>query len=897
MKKRCILCALLFAAAAVLLFGGSIPARATAAGPHDLFVSPDGDDAAAGTVDAPLKTLAAAKEKLKTLKDAVGADRAVRVWLREGRYDLAEPLAFTADDLPGVSFSAYENEAATVSAAVPLTGFTETEVNGARAFSLSTDLRFHALYHPEKEITTPRWPETGNFTVRHVDREDELFPGNQGWWEASDGCTAFYADPAEVGLTFSQPEEVYCRVVHAWLDEIARIRFYEENTGHVGLGRPATYEVKPGDVYWFENVFEALDDPGEWYLDETAGTLYYIPFEGETADALTLYAPVSPYLLTVDGCSGLTFENIRFTGSEWTLARPPEDGGTRDEYDIDAYQASTDCDGALEIQNADDIAFRNCEFINIGNTALKFVKNCHDCAVKNCLFRHVGSTAVAIYGENVAPDADNAEEAMSGFTVENCLIEAWGRNTYESTGVHLMYVKDSVVRHNEIRDGYYTGLSCGWIWGHEYQVTRNVQITDNLVYDIGQGWLSDLGGMYLLGEQPDTLIARNVIYNVTRGRGVNDYGGNGLYTDAGSSYFTIQQNLIYDCAANGLNLGGFNKMHDVRYNVVAFCKLAAFDPGQGDGNADDHTCDCYCNIFYADHAPVILNLTETATFDEATNLLWDKTNGKNIIGSDGYSGDYEKKIKVSAASAKKNGFLLRDVIADPLFADPDARDFTLLPGSPALTGEIHFEPYDFTQSGVPAETVVGCGSPYTLGSAFRVNDLSAYPDACSESRMTYGMRAFLRNVSLIAPAVMLLAAALLNLLTVRKNKALPLRKKLPLALCAPVMLALLQPLYQFFYVSWRQVPYGICLGLFTVFAAITPWLALRRVPARLAVVVLTTAASFGVTFLVNNLLHIDVALALGAGETALAAPVFVCALPRKHDPDQGLHFSPEKVML
>ena len=34
-------------------------------GPRDLFVSPEGDDAAAGTKDAPLHTLAAAKEKLK----------------------------------------------------------------------------------------------------------------------------------------------------------------------------------------------------------------------------------------------------------------------------------------------------------------------------------------------------------------------------------------------------------------------------------------------------------------------------------------------------------------------------------------------------------------------------------------------------------------------------------------------------------------------------------------------------------------------------------------------------------------------------------------------------------------------------------------------------------------
>ena len=248
--------------------------------------------------------------------------------------------------------------------------------------------------------------------------------GNQAGLSSAHVFPLRYADPEEVRIDFSQPTSVWCRVTHAFLDEIAPIRFYDAKSGKVGLGRPATYAVSPGDVYWFENVFEALDAPGEWYLDETTGTLYYVPFEGETAADLTLYAPASPYLLEIDGCNGLSFENIRFFGSEWTLSVPPHDGGVRDQYNIDAYQASTECDAAVNIQNADGIRFVNCEFTDIGNTALRFIKNCHDCTVTNSLFRRVGSTAVAVYGENVAPDAENAAEAMSGFHILNNLVEA-----------------------------------------------------------------------------------------------------------------------------------------------------------------------------------------------------------------------------------------------------------------------------------------------------------------------------------------------------------------------------------------------------------------------------------------------------------------------------------------
>ena len=864
--------ALLFAFLCSLLLPFS---AAAVQAPAALYVSADGSDAAEGTLDAPLASLEGAQAYLRAHKNDYPNGAAV--YFRGGVYPFAEEICFTKDDLPNVTYGAYKDEEVVFSGAVPLTGFHETEINGLRAFTLKTDLLFNTLYHPEREIRTPRWPESGNFTVKSVDHADDLFTEKTTYWDASRGNTSFNADPDEVGLSFSRPEQVYCRITHAWLDEIARIRFYDESTGKVGLGRPATYAISPGDVYWFENVFEALNAPGEWYLDETAGTLYYIPFEGETPGALTLYAPVTARLLRIDGCHGLMFEKIRFAHSEWTLAVPPEDAEIRSLYNIDAYQASTESDAAINVLNADRISFRSCEFIDLGNTALKYVKNDHESTVSACIFRRIGSTAIAVYGENVAPDAENAAEAMSGFLLENNLVEAYGRNTYESTGVHLMYVKDSAVRHNEIHDGYYTGLSCGWIWGHEYQVTKNVEITENLIYDIGQGWLSDLGGMYLLGEQEGTVIARNVIYNVTRGHGVNDYGGNGIYTDAGSSFFTIEQNLIYDCAANGLNLGGYNLGHTVRGNIVAFCKLACFDPGTGDGLPTDHTCDCTGNIFYADNAPVILNLSKTAVFTESGNLLWDAANGAAVFGSTGYSGDYAAKSKVSVFFAKQNGFLRDDVLADPLFAAPEERVFILQAGSPALTG-LGFIPFDASAAGTDPAVVLGCGSAYTRGKTQRISDLSVFPNACSEQRVPYVLIAYGDTAAAALALLCLAISAVLNLVSFRRKPRFAAAKGVPLLFAAPVMLALAYPLYYSFCLNWTQKLYAACIAVYLTAGAVTPWLALRRVPTRLAAVLAATGASLGLTFLLNNVLRLGESVALACGALLPAAFTLACAV-------------------
>jgi len=33
-------------------------------------------------------------------------------------------------------------------------------------------------------------------------------------------------------------------------------------------------------LYYLENVFEALSEPGEWYVDTTQARIYYMPKEG-----------------------------------------------------------------------------------------------------------------------------------------------------------------------------------------------------------------------------------------------------------------------------------------------------------------------------------------------------------------------------------------------------------------------------------------------------------------------------------------------------------------------------------------------------------------------------------------------------------------------------------------
>ncbi len=683
-----------------------LPASATNGTEIVLYASPDGDDSGSGSIDMPFKTINGVKNYLKSMKDNIGSP--VTVYLRGGIYSVDSPICFTDDDLSDVTFKAYKNEKVSVSGATPLTGFTESTVNNVRCFTKKLDTSvdnwyFRSLFSAdtEKNICITRYPESGSFEIKDVDTADNLFTQENTCWEESFGNTSFNAYVEDIKVQIPDGGDAYVRVIHRWMDELSLVTEYEDDCGKVRMSRPASAKIESGDVYWFENVFAALDSPGEFYLEAETGILYYIPFEDENADTLTLYRPNTEFLLTVDGADSIKFEGISFCNTEWSLSVPADDGSLRAKSNIDSFQGSTDSTAAINISDAKGIEFVGCDFLNLGNCAIMFSSGSKDCKIENCRMKNIGSTAIAIWGENL-PEGD--ENIISGISVNNNHIEAYGRHTYESVGVHLTYAESCNITHNEIHDGYYSGISCGWMWGHEYQVTKDIAIDDNLIYDIGQGWLGDIGGIYTLGEQPGTTLRGNVIVNVRCGTSKTSYGGNGIYTDAGSSYLLIENNLVYDCSANGINIGGNNKKNTVRNNIAAFCAQSQLNPGSGSTECVGIPCIATNNIFYSCCSPAILDINPGA-FAESNNIMWDAQRGSRVFFNAGYNGDFERCDRLSKRVALANGFISNDIIADPLFVSAEARDFTLREESPASS--VGFVAWDISNAGTQKGTQIG----------------------------------------------------------------------------------------------------------------------------------------------------------------------------------------------
>jgi hypothetical protein len=103
-------------------------------------------------------------------------------------------------------------------------------------------------------------------------------------------------------------------------------------------------------------------------------------------------------------------------------------------------------------------------------------------------------------------------------------------------------VRGVSIRHNEVAQVPYTGISLGWGWTKTANAMRDNRVQANYIHHYAQHTY-DVAGVYTLSAQPGTLISENRVDEIGRAPYVHDpdhwfY----LYLDEGSSNITVQDN-------------------------------------------------------------------------------------------------------------------------------------------------------------------------------------------------------------------------------------------------------------------------------------------------------------------------------------------------------------------
>ena len=619
----------------------------------------------------------------------IGVGQPIAIRLTDDMYTLDAPICIDSS-ITGITIEPAGDKRVTILGGIEITGFAWDTYNGAKCLSAPLPdickaedggANFTDLYVNGTRASYTRYPEKGYLYPEAVENNENKLGSTSKWFIAEEGDIRDFKNIDRVQLSFC----------HYWVDEHTPIESYDPETRRVTFKYRSAYNIAGGKgsssglEYYIENVAEMFANPNEWYADE--GKVYYIPRDASiTPETIRAFAPTIHKLVDVQGTPEQKVRNIRFRNIDFAVTRGEFVHAVQKDSELIYYacggQSVARAGGAVAFKYAANCSLEGCTLKNFGLHGVEIDLGCHNIRVDSCDFYDGGAGGVKIDGGAAdAPEADHTHDNV----VDNCTILHCGRRHFAACGILMMHTYNNTVSHNEIGYLYYTGVSVGWVWGYGASVSHDNLVTKNHIHHIGDGVLSDLAGVYLLGMQPGTVVSNNIIHDVK----AKVYGGSALYTDEGSSFITLEDNICYNTSEN-IYQQHYGSMNTVRNNIFAFSdgpmtRVARTEPHPSIIFEGNIICSSGSQMY-------ILNWPQVSqkTISLCRNLYFDYTKDEPALY------DFEG-TKLNLEEFQAYGFEDGSLIADPLFRDPANFDFTLAKNSPAKL--IGFKPIDTSDVG------------------------------------------------------------------------------------------------------------------------------------------------------------------------------------------------------
>lgn len=295
----------------------------------EIHVAARGKDANPGTQAQPFATLERARDEIRRLKQAGPLKEAVAVVVHGGTYHAGATLTLGAEDsgteAAPIVWRAAQGEEVRLSGgvALPVESFLMVDDEkilarldpaargkvvqvGLRALGVKQPAEYPEIFRgapqaPElffndRRMTVARWPNQGWATVDKI--IDSGSSPSRGDKSGRPGTFAYAGDrPARWDVAAGVWLLGYW--CFDWFEEAIQVKSIDREKRRITLARPALYSVRQGNPsprrFYALNLLEELDQPGEFYIDRTAGRLYLWPPAavcGARVVLSTLNAPV-----------------------------------------------------------------------------------------------------------------------------------------------------------------------------------------------------------------------------------------------------------------------------------------------------------------------------------------------------------------------------------------------------------------------------------------------------------------------------------------------------------------------------------------------------------------------------------------------------------------------------
>ncbi len=454
-----------------LVMGCLLPFSLISARSYEFWVSEDGRDSNSGSKHSPFHTLQRARDEARACND-----HDVTVYLRGGTYRLKKPLKLTPKDSGRgghtVVWSAAPGEQAVICGSKKVTGWSlhDESLNIYRAYV--GPCRSRQLYVNGSRAT--RAQTTANpagFRPSLMNGGIEFIPTSLN--------PAAWNDPA----SWTNPEDIEAVLITQWkmmrVPLASIIPYNPPSNGLLVMKEPAWtnanvyFDVKtnlPGiwgfwQVTRFENAYEFLTGEGEWYLDQKAGWLYYIPRAGEDLRSADVELPVIETLIQGTGTKNIQFKGLTFAYATW-LGPSGKNGYVADQsgfllvghdhkpnyFGHDPHLVPSH--GNVSFVHAENLLFYGNIFQHLGGVGLHLDSGCKKNIITSNLFTDISSSAI-ILGGMCETDAhpQHRTQMTQENTIVNNLVRSIGVDYVDAAGIFIGRRNSSCANHARVAGG------------------------------------------------------------------------------------------------------------------------------------------------------------------------------------------------------------------------------------------------------------------------------------------------------------------------------------------------------------------------------------------------------------------------------------------------------------
>lgn len=338
-------------------FVPGVSANEKATGTDKVFwVAASGADDNPGTENAPFRTLEAARDAIRQIKAETGLpEGGVKVYIRGGEYRIDNSFLLEQQDSgePGkpIVYSAYPDERVQLIGGVhiPSNLFTQVTDEGIRqrlpAESRDAVVQLHLpdlgiteygqirqggfgpfdnvvnpeLFFNEKSLQLSRYPNADYVKIDKVTllggNPREHAPDIPGGSDAKiqeellKGHTFVYSDPRPNNWVDTGDIWLAGYFYWDWADGNLNVASIDKANQTISTKSASYYGIRADQRYYYYNILEEIDQPGEWYLDRSAGMLYLYP-PSDVSEAKIVLSLLEEPLIKLQGASFITFENL-----------------------------------------------------------------------------------------------------------------------------------------------------------------------------------------------------------------------------------------------------------------------------------------------------------------------------------------------------------------------------------------------------------------------------------------------------------------------------------------------------------------------------------------------------------------------------------------------------------